>query len=468
MHSDNIRVSHLAALLCGLLFLTPLAGQPVAADQPNMIFIMVDDLGYHDLGCYGQEVIQTPHLDRMATEGVKFTDAYCGTAVCAPSRSVLMTGQHTGHTRVRGNFGRFGVTGLGGRKGRVPLADEDVTIAEILQQAGYATGMVGKWGLGEPSTSGEPGRQGWDFFFGHLNQRRAHTYYPGYLWRNTNKVFYPNNDDSKEVSTADNGRTHSHTVFVQESLEFIRQHADQDRPFFLYLPWTMPHAQYQIPHIEPPYRDASWDAKAKVHASMVTRIDRDVGRLLSLLHELEIDHNTIVFFCSDNGAAQRWEGIFDSSLPFRGRKRDLYEGGIRTPMIVRWPGNIESGRTDHTPWAFWDILPTLADLAGATDRVPDGIDGVSIRPVLLGNQQPELSDRPLYWEFHSKQFCQAVRQGKWKAVRFYGQPIQLYDLVNDQAETHNIAAAHPDVVASLTAFMDTSHHPSDNWPAPVD
>ena len=449
-----------------LLFLTSATAD--VPDQPNIIYVMVDDMGYHDLGCYGQENIQTPNLDQMAAEGTRFTNAYCGTAVCAPCRSVLMTGQHSGHTRVRGNFGRYGVRGLGGGKGRVPLEAEDVTVAEVLKQAGYTTGMIGKWGLGEPDTSGEPGRQGWDFFFGHLNQRRAHTYYPDYLWRNTERIPLPGNDGSQQDSAADGKRMHSHTLFAEESLGFVRSHAADDAPFFLYLPWTMPHGHYQIPEIEPPYRDTSWTLREKIYASMITCIDRDVGRLLGLLRELEIDQNTIVFFCSDNGAADRWDGVFDSSFPFRGRKRDLYEGGIRTAMIVRWPGQVPAGRVDDTPWAFWDILPTLADVAGVADGTPANIDGVSVLPLLLGARQSKLKERPLYWEFHGKRFCQAVRQGRWKAVRFDGGSLELYDLDKDAGERRDVAATHPDVVDRMTRLLNSSRTPSENWPVLID
>ncbi|MFP6677607.1 MAG: sulfatase-like hydrolase/transferase, partial [Pirellulaceae bacterium] len=295
--------------------LTLSAAETIA--KPNIIFVMADDLGYGDLGCYGQQVIKTPHIDQLATGGLRFTQCYAGSTVCAPSRSVLMTGKHTGHTTVRGNFGTGGVQGLGGGKGRVPLRKQDVTVAEILKQAGYVTGMTGKWGLGEPNTSGQPNSQGFDEWFGYLNQRRAHTYYPTYIWRNRQRVDLDGNRDGKQTQ-------YTHDMFVNFALEFIRE--NQARPFFLYVPFCIPHSRYEIPSTDP-YSEMPWTENEKVHAAMVTRMDSDVGRMMALLEKLEIDQHTLVFFCSDNGAANRWKRRFDSSGSLRGKKRDMYEGG---------------------------------------------------------------------------------------------------------------------------------------------
>ena len=423
-----------------------------AKPKPNIIFIMADDLGYGDLGSYGQMVIQTPNLDWMAREGMRFTDCYAGSTVCAPSRSVLMTGKHTGHTTVRGNFGKFGVRGLGGGEGRVPLLAEDVTVAEVLKEAGYVTGMTGKWGLGEPNTSGHPNDQGFDEWFGYLNQRRAHSYYPEYIWKNKERYDLPGNRDGKK-------ETYTHDLSTEFALDFIDRHADES--FFLYLPYLVPHSRYEIPDTAP-YTEKNWTDDEKVHAAMITRLDRDVGAIFSLLREKGLDENTIVFFCSDNGAAQRWEGRFDSSGVLKGRKRDMYEGGIRTPMIVRWPGRVAANTTSDLPWYFADALPTFAELADA--QSPDGLDGVSIAPTLWSEQQ-DLSDRAMYWEFFERGFQQAARLGKWKAVRLaLDQPIELYDLSKDIGETNNVAAQHPEVAKRMESIMKTSRTPSENWP----
>lgn len=451
--STNNVLKNLIMVLAGLWFFQGCSDQsiPPAGANPKIIFIMADDLGYGDLGSYGQRVIQTPHLDQMAVEGMRFTQAYAGSPVCAPSRSVLMTGLHTGHTTVRGNFGKFGVTGLGGGEGRVPLDTEDVTVAEVLKGAGYVTGMTGKWGLGEPGTTGEPNDQGWDEWFGYLNQRQAHTYYPEFLWKNKERINYPENRNG-------NKGTYSHDLFTEFALDFVESH--QDEKFFLYLPYTIPHSRYEIPDTAP-YTDQPWTDDEKVHAAMITRLDRDIGKLFQLLKDLNIDNQTLVFFCSDNGAAQRWEGRFDSSGKLRGRKRDLYEGGIRTPMIVRWPGRVTAGETNEFPWYFADVLPTLADLADAD--LPQGLDGISVLPSILGETQSR--DRFLYWEFFENGFQQAVRWKDWKAVRLApGAPLELYDLSQDEAESNNIAAKHPEIEAKLETYIQSARSESKNWP----
>jgi len=423
----------------------------VGADKPNIIYIMADDLGYGDLGSYGQSVIQTPFLDQMAKEGTRFTHAYAGSPVCAPSRSVLMTGLHTGHTTVRGNFGKYGVKGLAGGNGRVPLNAEDVTVAEVLKEAGYVTGMTGKWGLGEPGTTGHPNDQGFDEWFGYLNQRRAHSYYPDFIWRNKERVDLPENTDGKK-------ETYIHDLFTDFALEFVRK--NKGNRFFLYIPYLIPHSRYEIPDTAP-YTNQPWKEDEIIHAAMVTRMDRDIGRLFAQLKELEIDEQTIVFFCSDNGAAQRWAGRFDSSGRLRGRKRDIYEGGIRTPMIVRWPGNVAAGTTNDFPWYFADVLPTLAELAGV--QVPDGLDGISVLPSILG--KPESKERFLYWEFFENGFKQAVRWKDWKAVRMVpGEPLELYDMMTDESETNNIASEHPDVVVKFETYLQGARTESINWP----
>ncbi len=355
---------------------------------------------------------------------------------------------------MRGNFGKGGVVGLGGGSGlRVPLRAEDVTLAEVLKAAGYVTGITGKWGLGEPETTGLPTRQGFDEWFGYLNQRRAHSYYPDFLWQGDEKVLLEGN--------LDGGRqTYSHDLFTDFALDFIEQH--KDGPFFLYLPYTIPHTRLEVPDLAP-YADRDWEEAEKAYAAMVTRMDRDVGRVLALLEALSIDEQTIVFFCSDNGAASRWDGRFDSSGPLRGRKRDLYEGGLRTPMIVRYPGRVRAGATSDLAWYFPDVLPTLADLARAD--IPPGLDGVSIVPTLLGKTQDDLHERVMYWEFYERGFQQAVRWKNWKGVRPAPEAAwEVYDLATDEGEKHNVAAQHPDVVAALAEFARQSHVASPHWP----
>jgi arylsulfatase A-like enzyme len=426
--------------------------------KPNIIFILADDLGYGDLGCYGQQEIKTPHVDRMAEEGVRFTQSYAGCTVCAPSRSVLMTGQHTGHTWIRGNAGPSGE--------RIPLRPEDVTVAEVLKDAGYATGIFGKWGLGEPDTTGIPNRQGFDEWFGYLNQHRAHFYYIDYLWHNEEKV------------QLDPEKDYTHDLIADQALEFIRQ--NRDRPFFAYLAVTLPHAECIVPDDEiyqqylgkfpeKPYVSrgeqdyGSSEAPLASYAAMVSRLDRDVGRVIDLLKELDIDDNTIIFFTSDNGPHREGGNnpdFFNSNGPLRGIKRDMYEGGIRVPMVVRWPGKIQPGTESDQVWAFWDFLPTAAELAGTTS--PENIDGISMVPALLRKEQKD--HEFLYWEFFEGGYHQAVRMGAWKAVRNgKDTPLELYNLDEDIGETNNVAADHPEIVEKIEEYLKTARTESEYW-----
>ena len=437
------------------------------ADKPNIIFIIVDDMGYADLGCYGGKVIRTPNIDRMAAEGMQFTQAYSGCVVCAPARSTLMTGYHMGHTSVRGNTGG------------ISLTDQDVTVAQVLGQAGYVCGGFGKWGLGDLDTPGVPEKKGFDLFYGYYHQIHAHSYYPDYLIRNGRKEPLPGNKGFRGrknkraagvVPTVDRKtgrkRQFSHYLIFEEMLKFIR--ANKDRPMFCYAPWTPPHGNYHMPAEDPAwrlYKDGKLSAEAKVVAAMDSMIDRHVGQVLALLKELGLDEKTIVFFCSDNGAAQRFDGELDSSGPLRGRKRTMYEGGILTPMIVRWPGRIKAGAVSDLPWYFCDVMPTLAGLAGATQHLPKDIDGLSVAPTLVG-QGPaggkQKSHEQMYWEFpayrwsrktyEAKDLMQALRVGDWKILRHRtDEPWQLYDLSRDVGEKHDLAASHPDVVKKLAA-----------------
>lgn len=435
-------------LLTGWLGCVNLA---LAAERPNIIFILADDLGYGDVGCYGQEKVPTPNIDRLAAEGIRFTDFYAGSTVCAPSRCCLMTGLHTGHAWIRGND-------------RVPLRPNDVTIARVCKQAGYATGLVGKWGLGEPDTTGIPNRQGFDYFFGYLNQGHAHNYYPDYLWRNTDRVVLEGNAGGKRTQ-------YSHDLFTTEAMGFIDKHRVE--PFFLYLAYTIPHANnerkketgdgMEVPDYGPYASKEGWTNPQKGHAAMIDRMDGDIGRIMRQLANLGIDKNTLVFFASDNGPHK--EGgyqpeFFNCSGPLRGIKRDLYEGGIRVPMIARWPGHIQAGTVSHHAGAFWDVLPTLAEVIGA--KPPTDLDGLSFAPTLRGKDQKPHDY--LYWEFHEGGFAQAVLLGDWKAVRKNNGPIELYDLKTDLGETKDIAANHADVVARIESILKSARTENEHWP----
>jgi arylsulfatase A-like enzyme len=427
--------------------------------RPNIILVVADDLGRGDLGAYGQRLIRTPNLDRMAREGMRFTDAYAPSPVCAPSRASFMTGLHQGHARVRGNMNRAGE--------RVPLRPEDVTVAEVLEGAGYRTGLVGKWGLGEPGTTGVPGRQGFEYFYGYLNQNHAHDYYPEYLWRN----------DARETLGR---RTYSHDLFTREALAFVRR--GDGRPFFLYLAYTLPHANNELTRrtgngmevpSDAPYSRRPWTPQQRNYAAMVTRLDADVGELIRLLKEMDIDRETVVVFTSDNGPQGRDEGgydqaLFDSNGPLRGLKRELYEGGIRVPLIVRWPGRVRAGAVSASPVTLCDLMPTAAALAGVS--APTAADGVSLHPLLLGGNAPRSVRRrgPLYWEFHEGGFAQAVRLGSWKAVRKgAGGAVELYDLKTDPGETRDVASGHPEIVRRVEEVMSREHVESEDWPLPA-
>ena len=418
-------------------------------DKPNIIFILADDLGYGDLGCYGQNKIRTPNIDRLAEEGMRFTQCYAGSTVCAPSRCCLMTGRHTGHARIRGNA-------------RVPLAPEDLTVAEFLKTASYKTAAIGKWGLGDEGTTGIPNRHGFDEWFGYLDQVRAHDYYPEFLWRNERQFQLRGNANGRKGD-------YSHDWFTRSATNFIR--ISQKHPFFLYLAYTIPHANNELKDkgmevpADVPYSREQWPQQEKNKAAMITRLDADVGKILGRLKELKLDQNTIIFFSSDNGPHQ--EGgvdpkFFGSSGPLRGIKRDLYEGGIRVPMIVRWPGRIKAGSTNAQVWAFWDFLPTAAEIAGV--KPPKDIDGISMLPTLLGTRQTNQHEF-LYWEFHERGFQQAARMRDWKAVRpATDTPPELYDLTTDPGETKNVANQHPEIVARIEEYLKSARTESADWP----
>lgn len=459
---------------------------------PNIVLIVADDLGYGELGSYGQEKIRTPRLDRLAAEGIRFTQHYSGSPVCAPSRSVLLTGLHTGHTYIRDND-EMGDRGDVWRdlslEGQRPLPAGTTTIGTVLQKAGYVTGAMGKWGLGGPGSTGEPNSQGFDRWFGYLCQRLAHNYYPVHLWRDSEKApllgnpyFYPHQPLPEDADPLDpasyepySGAEYSMDLIVEEALGFVRE--NRDGPFFLYLPFPVPHVSLQVPadsvaeyegvFPETPYLgDRGYTphpAPRAAYAAMITRMDREIGRLLDLLAELGIDENTAVFFTSDNGPTFNGgtdSEFFASAGGLRGLKTELHEGGIRVPLIARWPGRIEAdSETTHVS-AFEDWLPTVADLAGAS--APDDLDGVSMVPTLVGNSTRQGAREYLYWEY---QGGQAVRLGDWKAMRAsVDAPIELYDLGSDVAESLDVAAEHPDVIARIEEILVEARTDSELFP----
>ena len=468
---------------------------PADSQSPNIIFILADDLGYGELGSYGQDKIQTPHLDRMAAEGLRFTQFYSGSPVCAPSRATLMTGKHTGHTYVRNNYG------LGGfrdeeERGQLPLKPGTETIGAMLQQAGYATAFIGKWGLGGPGSTGIPTRQGFDFFYGYLDQKQAHNYYPTHLWTGTdtlrwdtlrNAYFSPHQQldsapDDPSAYDKYEGADYAPDLMTDRALSYIRKRHDE--PFFLTLAYTIPHVALQVPDEEltaydfegPPYLGQEGylphPRPLAAYAGMISRMDGYVGQVMDLLEELGLAENTLVIFTSDNGTTYNGgveAQFFNSVGPLRGLKGSVYEGGIRVPMIAWWPGQVEPDRTTDHVAALWDVLPTAAELAGAAP--PDSVDGVSFLPTLLGEPARQQEHDYLYWEYHG--LCggqQAVRMGKWKGVRLGiheapDAPIRLYDLKEDIGEERNVAGKHPEVARQLWRQMQRAHTPSeiDRW-----
>ncbi len=454
---------------------TPTTTDP--SRPPNVIWIMADDLGYGELGCYGQRHIRTPSIDRLAEEGMLFEEHYSGSPVCAPSRCILLTGLHSGHSFVRNNS-ESGGWGEHDPEGQLPLPAGTRTLPRLLQERGYATCAIGKWGLGGPGSTGAPNEQGFDHFFGYLCQRQAHNHYPTHLWRNAERVELEGN-----VWKNVEGVHYAHDLMTEEALGWVREHAEE--PFFLYLPFHIPHVAIQVPEDslaeyrgeweDPPYDGSKGyiphpEPRAG-YAAMITRMDRDIGRLMVLLEELGIDDDTLIAFSSDNGPTYAggadWE-FFESAGPLRGLKGSVYEGGIRVPLVVRWPGRIPARtRTNHA-CASWDVLPTVVELAGG--EPVEGVDGVSFAPTLLASgTQP----RPqyLYWEFPSYGHQVALRRGDWKLVRRElrkgpGTP-ELYDLRRDLSESTDLAGEHPELVAELLGLMQSARFPSTEFPFPA-
>jgi arylsulfatase A-like enzyme len=426
--------------------------QAPARQRPNFVFILADDLGYGDLSCYGQEKIATPHIDRLAVEGLKFHQAYAGSTVCAPSRCALYTGRHMGHATVRGN-----------KRPEAGLKDGEATIGSVLRRAGYRTAMFGKWGLGGPGNGSTPARRGFDEFYGYFDQLHAHNFYPEHLWDNENETFLTDNwFDARKQYAPD--------LVADRTIAFLRR--KHDKPFLLFLTLTMPHANNERGKekgngMEVPagsqYDKRDWPETERGFAGMTERMDGYVGRVLEALREGGLDKDTLVIFTSDNGPHR--EGghdpeFFKSRGPLRGIKRDLYEGGIRVPFLARWPGRIQPGKTTDAVIAFWDVLPTFAELAGT--GLPPNIDGRSFTAALTGG---DFKPAPyLYWEFHEGGFVQAIRWEKWKAVRKNLGPIELYDLAADIGETTNVAPKYPEQVRRAEQTMREARVDSPEFP----
>jgi arylsulfatase A len=482
--------NHLPFLTLCILVLLGAASVAQAAQQqraPNIVLIMADDLGYRELGCYGQKWIQTPHIDRIAREGIRFTQHYAGNAVCAPSRCSLMTGKHSGHAYIRNNGDPNGLEDLKQKygwefPGQNPIPDGEITIAEMLKQKGYATGAMGKWGLGHFGTTGDPNKQGFDLFYGFNCQRHAHNHYPTFLWRNDQKEILPGNNRTLY------GETYSQDKFTEVALEFIE--ANRERPFFLYLPFAIPHLSIQVPEESLAKYQNLIEEEEYVHkgylqhptpragyAAMIDHMDRDIGKIMAKIEELGLDDDTLVIFTSDNGPTYDRLGgsdsdFFRSAGELRGLKGSLYEGGFRVPLVARWPGKIPGGQTSELLSASWDMLPTCAAVAGVD--APQGIDGISMLPTLLGRPQRQAEHDYLYWEFAAYGGQQAMRRGVWKAIRqnmlrknSTPLKIELYNLAEDPGEQHDLAAQHGDLVEQFSADMAQVRQPSPLFPFPV-
>ncbi|MCY4234121.1 MAG: arylsulfatase [Bacteroidetes bacterium] len=451
---------------------------------PNVIYILADDLGYGELESYGQTLIKTPHLSALASQGIQFTQHYSGSPVCAPSRCTLLTGLHTGHCQVRDNY-ELGGFADSTERGQLALEKGTFTLGNMMQNAGYTTAIIGKWGLGGPGSTGIPNLQGFDYFYGYLDQKQAHNHYPSHLWRNTewdtlaNGYFHPHQrfdgDDLNDPNQYDQykGIDYAPDLMADEAESFIRQHADT--PFFLYFPHTVPHLALQVPDEElNQYKgilsESAYDGSRgylphirpqSAYAAMITRMDQHIGRIMEVIIELGLSEQTLIIFSSDNG--QTYTGGVDieqfrSSGGLRGGKGEVYEGGIRVPMIAAWPNTIAPGSTTDHVSAFWDIMPTLADLIGTT--LTTEVSGVSFLPVLLGHEGLDHSE--MYWEYHGRQWggAQAARIGPWKGVRLGGHndpsaPVQVFHLENDPTESNDLSRDHPDITQRLLTVMQS-------------
>jgi arylsulfatase A-like enzyme len=437
------------ALMAGILLATHVL---LAAEKPNIIFILADDLAQGDLGCYGQQKIKTPNLDKMAAEGIRFTQAYSGTTVCAPSRTSLMTGLDMGHSPVRANRELKG-------EGQLPLPEKTVTVAQLLKQQGYATACMGKWGMGMFDSTGSPLKKGFDRFYGYNCQRHAHSYFPAYLYDNDKQIDLPENKGAK--------KTYAQNLIQKEVLSWVEKQGTT--PFFLFYAVTLPHGNYEIDD-QGIYADKKeWTEQAKNFAAMVTRLDHDVGEVVALLKKMDVEKNTLILISGDNGASfddkSAISKFFNQSMDgkLRGFKRGMYEGGLRQAALAYWPGKVPAGKVSDDPWAFWDFLPTCAELSGAS--YPEGFkpDGLSLVSFLKGGPAPQREY--FYWELHEFAFIQAIRFGNWKAVKNGpNAKIELYDLATDLAEKNNLADQQPDKVKQAQDLMTKARVDDPNWP----
>ena len=484
-------------IFAGLILNFACSRKTVEKRSPNIILIMADDLGYNELGSYGQNIIRTPRLDQLAAEGIRFTDFYAGSPVCAPSRCVLLTGKHTGHAYVRDNYELGGYTDET-EGGQLPFSQGTETIGTLLKEKGYVTGIIGKWGLGGPGSTGVPNKQGFDYFYGYLCQKQAHNYYPTHLWENEhwdtlNNTFFMAHQrlecdpEDPQSYKKYKGEDYALDKMREKALNFIQEH--KDTSFFLYLPLTVPHLAIQVPEDEPTlaeYKQLIPDTPyvgnkgylpnqypRAGYAAMITRMDREIGKIIDLLKSLHLDENTVVIFTSDNGPTYGGIGgsdteYFESKKPFTGLKGSVYEGGIRVPMIVWWPRKTTAGSESAHVSAFQDMLPTLLELVGGP--IPQNVDGISFLPTLINSEQPE--HEYLYWEFPAYGGQQALRKGKWKALRKNlnkdpKAPIELYDLENDVAELHDVADQHPELIKEIENILRTARTPSDTFAFPA-
>ncbi len=461
-----------AGVATASLALSPLLNKCTKKSRkPNIVLVLADDLGYGDLSCYGQKNFSTPHIDSLAKEGMTFTQHYAGSTVCAPSRCVLMTGKHTGHAYVRGNKEDE-------PSGQLQLPSEEKTFAKVLQEKGYKTGCFGKWGMGIQNTDGDPQKHGFDTFVGFYDQILAHNSFPEFLNKNGEKItldnevhYLPESEWHKGLGSYSTEKNdYAHDIIFDELTQWVEDH--QDEPFFLYFPTTIPHdngealkdQMIEVPKVKEEFRDKDWSADQKNYATIVTLLDDYIGKLLQQLKDLKLDDNTIVIFTSDNGATPApWNKELMSNGQLRGYKRDLYEGGIRVPMIIKWPGKVKQGsKSDHIS-AFWDVYPTMCEIVGS-DYDREEIDGISFLPTLLQKDQQEHDY--LYWEFHFwEPSRQAVRFGKWKAVKNSpDEAVELYNLEKDISESNNIASQYPKVVDKAKKYMQAARTPDKKWP----
>ena len=416
--------------------------------SPNVIYILADDLGYADVGYNGQKLIETPELDFLAKNGMQFTNHYCGNAVCAPSRASLLMGKHPGHSYIRANSPGY-------PNGQTPIPAGSETLGTLMQRAGYKTACIGKWGLGGFHNSGNPNEQGFDYFFGYTDQRKAHNYYPQYLWENGTKKYLDNNNGKQNE--------YSHDLFTEKAISFIKK--NEKNPFFLYLAYTIPHLRLQVPDLAQ-YENKKWPLNMKIQAAMISRMSRDIGVIVDLIKKLGLEKNTLIMFNSDNGAHGK-AGTLDFFKPsgnLKGIKRTMYEGGLRSPMVAYWPGKINAGtKNDHLS-AFWDMLPTFSELTG--EPIVGNSDGISMLPTLLGKNLYQKKHEYLYWELYEGRPNSAVRYGKWKGVvrdRREGNEIQLFNLEIDESEINNVAKQNPEIVLEIQSIMEKSHEKDPFW-----